>query len=198
MELFKVIDRTTELFHPQLRDLNFIMSLPFYDHTDYRNLTGVTRGLITVEEHGATVRGFRDYFLKHTPDSNSRNPWFAEYWEQVNNCTMGITCNNRHPFLHAGNFRQATYVPQVVASINAFAHALKVAQESLCNGTVKPCSALGSMSADRLRSYLSSSLFVNLDNTIVSFDENGDFANPTYIIKNLQVDKFLYRLNRVS
>lgn len=38
-------------------------------------------GAVTVQPLAEEVRGFKDYFLKLRPSTNTRNPWFAEYWE---------------------------------------------------------------------------------------------------------------------
>ena len=55
----------------------------------------LARGLISVEEYGGEVSGFRDYFLSRDPENNTENPWITQYWEQINNCTFPLTCSER-------------------------------------------------------------------------------------------------------
>ena len=34
------------------------------------------------------IVSFNDYFLKLKPDTNTRNPWFKEFWEEKFQCDL--------------------------------------------------------------------------------------------------------------
>ncbi len=43
-------------------------------------------GAVTVQPYAEEIKGFEDYFLGLTPETNKRNPWFTEYWEDYFMC----------------------------------------------------------------------------------------------------------------
>ncbi|KAJ8353213.1 hypothetical protein SKAU_G00207800 [Synaphobranchus kaupii] len=45
-------------------------------------------GGITVKLQSAEVTSFNDYFLKLRLDTNTRNPWFAEFWQHRFQCRL--------------------------------------------------------------------------------------------------------------
>lgn len=45
-------------------------------------------GAITVELQSENIPGFDEYMGALTPDSNRRNPWFSEYWEEAFGCVL--------------------------------------------------------------------------------------------------------------
>ena len=45
-------------------------------------------GSVTVQPYAEPIKGFEDYFLSLTPETNTRNPWFVEYWEDYFKCRM--------------------------------------------------------------------------------------------------------------
>jgi hypothetical protein len=46
------------------------------------------RGSISIRIHSPNVTDFEDYYFNLNPYTNSRNPWFREFWQQRFNCTM--------------------------------------------------------------------------------------------------------------
>lgn len=94
-------------------------------------------GAITVQPLAYEVQGFKDYFLKLTPENNHRNPWFIEFWEQHFQCKYpGSTwtpynedftqrCTGRETFDEA-TFDMEAQLQFVSDAVMAFAYALKV------------------------------------------------------------------------
>ena len=54
-------------------------------------------GAVTVQPFAEPMTDFFDnYFLKLRPETNARNPWFSEYWEDYFKCRLN---NSRYtPF----------------------------------------------------------------------------------------------------
>uniref|UniRef100_A0A1I8IL26 RING-type domain-containing protein n=1 Tax=Macrostomum lignano TaxID=282301 RepID=A0A1I8IL26_9PLAT len=45
-------------------------------------------GAVTVQPLAEPIVGFKEYFLSLRPDTNKRNPWFAEFWEDYFDCWL--------------------------------------------------------------------------------------------------------------
>lgn len=45
-------------------------------------------GGITMKLQSAVVKSFNDYYLKLRLDTNTRNPWFAEFWQHRFQCRL--------------------------------------------------------------------------------------------------------------
>jgi hypothetical protein len=46
------------------------------------------RGSISIRIHSPNVTDFDDYYFKLNPYTNTRNPWFREFWQLRFNCSM--------------------------------------------------------------------------------------------------------------
>jgi hypothetical protein len=53
------------------------------------------RGSMSIRIHSPNVTDFDDYYFGLNPYTNSRNPWFREFWQQRFNCTMRDDYGNR-------------------------------------------------------------------------------------------------------
>lgn len=51
-------------------------------------LEEVAEGAITVELQSSSIPGFDEYMMSLTPESNNRNPWFEQYWEDTFDCVL--------------------------------------------------------------------------------------------------------------
>lgn len=51
-------------------------------------LEDVAEGAITVELQSDNIPGFDEYMMSLTPDTNHRNPWFEQYWEDTFDCIL--------------------------------------------------------------------------------------------------------------
>jgi hypothetical protein len=46
------------------------------------------RGSISIRIHSPNVTDFDEYYFKLNPYTNTRNPWFREFWQQRFNCSI--------------------------------------------------------------------------------------------------------------
>ncbi|XP_054745960.1 metabotropic glutamate receptor-like [Anastrepha obliqua] len=51
-------------------------------------LEDIAEGAITVELQSEIIEDFDRYMMQLTPQTNTRNPWFEEYWEYTFNCVL--------------------------------------------------------------------------------------------------------------
>ena len=100
----------------------------------------VDLGLITLEVESPHLPGFKDYFLSLRPEKNSRNSFFAEFWEQVFNCSLENNgTGTRHPCLGnetlsegRGYYDNVPVLP-VIDAVLAVSHALSQAFDERCS-----------------------------------------------------------------
>lgn len=96
-----------------------------------------------MELQSENIPGFDDYMASMTPETNKRNPWFAEYWEEVFDCVLWknyplITnksiniCSPKLKLNPASGYEQESKVQFVVDAVYAFALALHNLQRDLC------------------------------------------------------------------
>ena len=69
------------------------------------DLEDVAEGAITIEleSHPKRLEPFYNHFFGLTPSSNTRNPWFKEYWQNYFQCHLGNTSGSRFPSRCLGN-----------------------------------------------------------------------------------------------
>ncbi|XP_015510635.2 metabotropic glutamate receptor [Neodiprion lecontei] len=160
-------------------------------------LEDVAEGAITVELQSENLPGFDDYMASLTPETNRRNPWFGEYWEDAFACTLQknvplVTnhtinvCSSRFQLTPAYGYEQESKVQFVVDAVYAFAYALHNLQSDLCGRNVGLCPAM--VNFDRgvfYRSYLLNVSFTDAAGSEVKFDEHGD-GLPRYDILNFR------------
>jgi hypothetical protein len=53
------------------------------------------RGSMSIRIHSPNVTDFDDYYFSINPYTNTRNPWFREFWQHRFNCTMRDDYGNR-------------------------------------------------------------------------------------------------------
>lgn len=95
-------------------------------------------GAVTVQPYAEPIKGFEEYFLGLTPESNPRNPWFIEYWEDYFRCrvpgSLETPFNQNYTVVCDPDLRQSWdngYEPEaqlqyVSDAVMAFAIAIKV------------------------------------------------------------------------
>lgn len=54
----------------------------------------VAEGSITVELQSTNIAEFDAYMMALTPDGNTRNPWFKQYWEDFFQCSLTPPARN--------------------------------------------------------------------------------------------------------
>lgn len=64
-------------------------------------LEDVAEGAITVELQSDNIPGFDEYMMSLTPETNLRNPWFEQYWEDTFDCIL----EKNVPLVASSNFK---------------------------------------------------------------------------------------------
>ncbi|KAJ8399428.1 hypothetical protein AAFF_G00411400 [Aldrovandia affinis] len=150
-------------------------------------------GGVTVKLQSAEVTSFNDYFLKLRLDTNTRNPWFAEFWQhrfqcrlpghQEENMNYRKNCSGYENLEE--NYVQDSKMGFVINAIYAMAHGLHDMQRDLCPGQEGLCEAMDPVDGSKLLDFLLKTSFNGVSQEEVWFDENGDTPGR-YDIMNLQ------------
>ncbi|CAK9828387.1 Metabotropic glutamate receptor [Anthophora retusa] len=141
-------------------------------------------GAITVELQSENIPGFDEYMASLTPDSNRRNPWFSEYWEEVFGCVLkrnsniiqnGTQCSSKLRLNSETGYEQESKVQFVVDAVYAFALALHNLHRDVCAKNVGLCTTMANYDRGAFyRNYLLNVSFTDAAGSEVKFDEHGD------------------------
>ncbi|KFP08155.1 Metabotropic glutamate receptor 1 [Calypte anna] len=150
-------------------------------------------GGITIKLQSPEVLAFDDYYLKLRLDTNTRNPWFPEFWQHrfqcripghpLENPNFQKNCTGNESLEE--NYVQDSKMGFVINAIYAMAHGLQNMHHSLCPGHVGLCDAMKPIDGRKLLDFLLKSSFIGVSGEEVWFDEKGD-APGRYDIMNLQ------------
>lgn len=150
-------------------------------------------GGITIKLQSEVVKSFDDYYLKLRLDTNTRNPWFPEFWQYRFQCRLAghpqenknykRTCTGNES-LHE-NYVQDSKMGFVINAIYAMAHGLHDMHRELCPGQTGLCEAMNPIDGSKLLDYLLKTSFRGVSGEEIYFDENGDTPGR-YDIMNLQ------------
>ncbi|KAI5618964.1 metabotropic glutamate receptor 1 isoform X1, partial [Silurus asotus] len=150
-------------------------------------------GGITMKLQSEEVTSFDNYFLKLRLNTNTRNPWFAEFWQHRFQCRIpGHPQENKNYRKNCSgyesleeNYVQDSKMGFVINAIYAMAHGLHDMHEHLCPGYVGLCEAMDPIDGSKLLDFLLRTSFTGVSGEDVWFDENGD-SPGRYDIMNLQ------------
>ncbi len=158
----------------------------------------IAQGSLSVIPRSSLSSEFDNYFQSLHPHNYTANPWFAEYWESIFNCSLEDqpgyeTCNlvdqNLSP---QSGYKQNSKVAFTMDAVYAFAHAIDKLQRDRCSSRFGLCpemldTQIGhvSIQGEMLLKYLKNVSFNGVSTDIISFDDNGD-QKGGYVIKNLQ------------
>uniref|UniRef100_A0A8C8LWI2 Metabotropic glutamate receptor 1 n=1 Tax=Oncorhynchus tshawytscha TaxID=74940 RepID=A0A8C8LWI2_ONCTS len=150
-------------------------------------------GGITVKLHSEEVTSFDDYFLKLRLNTNTRNPWFPEFWQHRFQCRIpGHPLENMNYRKNCSgyesledNYVQDSKMGFVINAIYAMAQGLHDMHSHLCPGHVGLCKAMDPIDGSQLLEFLMRTSFTGVSGEDVWFDENGDTPGR-YEIMNLQ------------
>ncbi|XP_034051366.1 metabotropic glutamate receptor 1-like isoform X2 [Thalassophryne amazonica] len=154
-------------------------------------------GGITVKLQSEEVSSFDKYFLKLRLSTNTRNPWFPEFWQYRFQCRLpghlqeNINYARNCSELQDGyesledNYVQDSKMGFVINAIYAMAHGLHDMQTHLCPGHVGLCDAMKPVDGSHLLDFLLKTSFTGVSGEEVWFDENGD-SPGRYEIMNFQ------------
>lgn len=95
----------------------------------------MAQGALTIDLQSTVIPEFDSYFKSLSPDKNTRNPWFKEYWENVHQCRFKDnerssqgrerpTCTGQE-LITPTIYKQESKIHFVYDAVYAFAHALK-------------------------------------------------------------------------
>lgn len=150
-------------------------------------------GGITMKLQSAVVKSFDDYYLKLRLDSNTRNPWFPEFWQYRFQCRLPghpqekknykKVCSGNESLQE--NYVQDSKMGFVINAIYAMAHGLHDMHKELCPGQTGLCEAMDPIDGSKLLDYLLKTSFRGVSGEEIYFDENGDTPGR-YDIMNLQ------------
>ncbi|CAH0562056.1 unnamed protein product [Brassicogethes aeneus] len=162
-------------------------------------LEDVAEGAITVELQSDNIPGFDEYMMSLTPENNTRNPWFEQYWEDTFGCVLEKNvpletnstfnvCDMNLRLSQSVGYEQESKVQFVVDAVYAFALALHNLYEDVCKdykmGGV--CPAMTQYDGgDFYKNYLLNVSFADLAGSPVKFDHSGD-GLARYDILNYQ------------
>ncbi|XP_037306152.1 metabotropic glutamate receptor 1 isoform X1 [Pungitius pungitius] len=150
-------------------------------------------GGITMKLQSEVVKTFDDYYLKLRLDTNTRNPWFSEFWQYRFQCRLAghPQENKSYKKVCSGNESlQENYVQDskmgfVINAIYAMAHGLHDMHNELCPGQPGLCEAMDPIDGSKLLDYLLKTSFRGVSGEEIYFDQNGDTPGR-YDIMNLQ------------
>ncbi|NXD28008.1 GRM1 protein, partial [Spelaeornis formosus] len=150
-------------------------------------------GGITIKLQSPEVLAFDDYYLKLRLDTNTRNPWFPEFWQHrfqcripghpLENPNFQKNCTGNESLEE--NYVQDSKMGFVINAIYAMAYGLQNMHHSLCPGHIGLCDAMKPIDGSKLLEFLLKSSFIGVSGEEVWFDEKGD-APGRYDIMNLQ------------
>uniref|UniRef100_A0A1A8FBB6 Metabotropic glutamate receptor 1 n=2 Tax=Nothobranchius korthausae TaxID=1143690 RepID=A0A1A8FBB6_9TELE len=150
-------------------------------------------GGITMKLQSEVVKTFDDYYLKLRLDTNTRNPWFAEFWQYRFQCRIPghplekknykKVCSGQESLQE--NYIQDSKMGFVINAIYAMAHGLHDMHKELCPEKTGLCEAMDPIDGSKLLDYLLKTSFRGVSGEEIYFDENGDTPGR-YDIMNLQ------------
>ena len=141
-----------------------------------KGLEEVALNAITVSPKMVHLEAFKDYFVKLHPKSNSRNPWFKEFWEHHFNCSIKKDSDCSKLNLSHGNSAVDTRVASTVDAVYVFAHALEALHKHLCPQSAGICQSMRNVSGKELLQFIRNVSFVGASGNHVHFNAEGDVA----------------------
>ncbi|XP_045024891.1 metabotropic glutamate receptor 3 isoform X3 [Daphnia magna] len=158
----------------------------------------IVEGAITVQPLVRHLDGFDSYFKALRPDTNIRNPWFSEYWQDFFKCRLkleqlpkGIMPSQYSdpckPGLHITDKRLTSvkFLQFIRDAVYAYAHALHNQWQAECEGHPGVCEKMRNADGSVLKFYLEGASFTDQNKRVFKFYHGGD-GPPRYSILNFQ------------
>ena len=164
-------------------------------------LYDTVQGSLSVAPQTFSSERFEEYFLSLNPLNHSANPWFAEYWELIFNCSIDRVrpgykqCDlTNQTFSIESTSLQSSVVTPAMDAVYAFAHAIHRMQQDFCGGGPRLCADMldtrsggVAIQGEALLKYLRNVSFSpGASAESIHFDENGDPKGTSYVVRNLQ------------
>ncbi|XP_076038510.1 mangetout isoform X2 [Oratosquilla oratoria] len=157
-------------------------------------------GTLSVQPQANPVRGFDKYFLNLRVETNERNPWFVEYWEDHFQCRYPNSSKTPYngdytrqctglELLTRENTQFEAQLQFVSDAVMAFAYAFKDMHRDLCGREMGVCKDMTPIDGELLLRYLRKVEFEGLSMDHFKFDSKGDGPARYNIIHFKQVSK---------
>ncbi|XP_051731638.1 metabotropic glutamate receptor 1 isoform X3 [Ctenopharyngodon idella] len=162
-------------------------------------------GGITMKLQTEEVQSFNEYFLKLRLDTNTRNPWFAEFWQYRFQCRIPGHPQENHNYQKIctgneslkDNYVQDSKMGFVINAIYAMAHGLHDMHKEMCPDHVGLCEAMDPIDGSKLLDYILKTSFAGVSGEDIYFDVNGD-SPGRYDIMNLQYVEDMGRFDYIN
>ncbi len=99
-------------------------------------------GALTLELQAAALKPFDEYFMSLRPETNTRNPWFREFWEKLKHCRLpyNLSVPYERPsqpctgseHITPSEYQQESKIQFVYDAVYAMAHALDMMTKDAC------------------------------------------------------------------
>ncbi|XP_013398354.2 uncharacterized protein LOC106164867 [Lingula anatina] len=154
-------------------------------------LDSVARGAITLDFHSQTLPAFGRYLTSLTPETNKRNIWFEELWEQHFGCYLRDSskyskrCSEDLSLSHSDVAPFQSHAANVVDGVYVYARSLQNLIKDFCPETPLELCRKARNNLDKVYEYITRLDFEGSGGTRVAFDRLGDGV-PRYGIYNFQ------------
>ena len=156
---------------------------------------GMIKNLVSISSATSRAAEFENYFKSLHVSNYTSNPWFADYWQTVFNCSLNSANASRSACdaanQHLSSLTYDSYIPLTIDAVNAFAYSIRNLQIQLCAGKdlcKEMLSALDSrryIPGELLLPFLFNVSFLSQSGRTFTFDKNGDPSEASYTIQNL-------------
>ena len=144
---------------------------------------------------------FENYFSELLPETNVRNPWFQDYYQDRFDCSIGSNCSNVSVTADP-DFQQYTFVPLVIDAVYSAAHAIHNCIMDNCPKPVvwhpnnRSCQGQDStISGEMLLNCLYDVNFTSPTDKAIRFDTSGNVEGKINIV-NYQVMQLCANCNK--
>lgn len=165
-----------------------------------KGLEDTAANVITISPKSVQVKSFEEYFMKLHPKTNTRNPWFTEYWEKHFDCSLKGTNATVSPRKCSDSFELNYLNSQLdvraasaMDAVYVFAHALDAMRKDLCPGAGVLCDRMRNLSGRVLLKYIRNVSFVGVTGDLVHFDKNGDVEGKYDVLLFKEIRRGIYR-----
>lgn len=141
-----------------------------------KGLEEVALNTITVLPKTVELKAFSDHFYKLRPKTNTRNPWFKEFWERHFNCSIEKETNGECSKLNLtlSNSPVDNRAASAMDAVYVFAHALDAIQKQTCPDANGVCERMRNISGREVLEYIRNVSFVGASGNHVHFNADGD------------------------
>ncbi|GFR28974.1 metabotropic glutamate receptor 7 [Trichonephila clavata] len=178
--VMQAVDRNSDAGHFLWITCNKVSDHNLISDINYKN----TAAVFTLRRVMFPVREFEVYFRSLKVETNKRNPWFTEYWEQTFSCkfpdSMLTPANifatkvcDGSEMSTAKEFEIEEEIQYASDSVWAFAYAIKAMHEDLCAGVPGVCGMMKPINGTALLNYLKKASFDGISGENFKFNTNG-------------------------